>query len=182
MEEELLALTHEEGNWLKKASQLKGIINNNAYIRLNAGILSVNQINELLASYPGTIFFYGSHGHFLYYKQLIDMNYDPKELGHKIIESDILATLKSGTKKEIIIPDQTNSLTRFVIDKYKGVFDKEHKFAGVVETVEDIYPLVEYYLKETGQKLVDDPTSKQGAQYHQNAETDAETGASEWEG
>lgn len=182
MEEELLALTQDGYNWLKKASQLKGIISNNDYIRLNAGILSVNQINELLASYPGNLFFYGTHGHFLYYKQLVDMNYDPKELGHEINETDIFTTLKSGIKKEIIIPDQTNSLTRFVIDKYKSVFDKEHQFAGVVETVEDIYPLVKYYLEETGQKLVDDPTSNKGNQYRQNAETDAETGSSEWEG
>ena len=109
------------------------------------------------------------------------MHYDPVELGHKTIDSDIFATLKSGSKKRIIVSDQTNSLTRFVIDEYKNVFNKEHQFAGVVETVQDIYPLVEYYLQETGQKLVPDPDNNKGKVYHQNAETDAETGASEWE-
>ena len=182
MDEELLALANKEGNWLKKASQLKSVITNNAYIRLNAGILSIEQINELLASYPGNLFFYGKQGHFLYYKQLIDMNYDPVELGQRTIDPNILANLKSGKKSQIIVPDQTNSLTRFVIDIYKSVFDKEHQFAGVVETIQDIYPLVEYYLQETGQKLVDDPKNNKGKVYHQNAEIDAETGASEWEG
>ena len=181
MDEELLALADEEGNWLKKASRLKSVITGNAYLRLNAGILSLEQINELLASYPGNLFFYGRHGYFLYYKQLVDMHYDPVELGHKTIDSDIFATLKSGSKKRIIVPDHTNSLTRFVIDEYKSVYNKSHQFAGVVETVQDIYPLVEYYLQETGQKLVPDPDNK-GKVYHQNAETDAETGASEWEG
>lgn len=182
MDEELLALVDEEGNWLKKASRLKSVITNNAYFRLNAGILSLEQINELLASYPGNLFFYGKDGHFLYYKQLVDMHYDPVELGHKTIDSDIFATLKSGSKKRIIVPDQTNSLTRFVIDEYKSVYNKDHQFSGVVETVQDIYPLVEYYLQKTGQKLVIDPDSNNGKLYRKNAETDAETGASEWEG
>ena len=182
MDEELLALANKEGNWLKKASQLKSVITSNAYLRLNAGILSLEQMNELLASYPGNLFFYGRTGHFLYYKQFVDMNYDPVELGHKIIDSDIFATLKSGSKKRIIVPDHTNSLTRFVIDEYKSVYNKDHQFAGVVETVQDIYPLVEYYLQETGQKLIIDPDSNNGKLYQKNAEIDAETGASEWEG
>lgn len=47
----------EESNWCKKASRLKSIITDNAYSSLNTGILSIEQINELLASYSGNLFF-----------------------------------------------------------------------------------------------------------------------------
>ena len=51
--------------------------------------------------------------------------------------------------------------------------------AGINETVQDIYPLVEYYLKETGQKLVDDSNNPKGDIYRKNQKIDTESGASE---
>lgn len=45
--------------------------------------------------------------------------------------------------------------------------------------IQDSYPLVEYYLKETGQKLIDDPDNPNGEVYRKNQKIDAESGASE---
>ena len=50
-------------------------------IELNAGTLSDKQINELLASLKGEVFFFDRDKRLQYYKQPVDMNYHPQELG-----------------------------------------------------------------------------------------------------
>ena len=118
------------------------------------------------------------------------MNYNPPELGENITAlgqtenekkqlTEIFHKLSTGEEKELHFVDQTNTQERFMVDTYRAIFDKDHQFAGINETVQDIYPLVEYYLKETGQKLVDDPNNPKGDIYRKNQKIDAESGASE---
>ena len=118
------------------------------------------------------------------------MNYNPPELGENITAlgqtenekkqlTEIFHKLSTREEKELHFVDQTNTQKRFMVDTYRAIFDKDHHFAGINETVQDIYPLVEYYLKETGQKLVDDPNNPKGDIYRKNQKIDAESGASE---
>lgn len=158
----------------------------NEDIKLNAGNLSSNQVNELLASLPGQFAFFDEEGHFKYYKQRLDMNYWPPELGKKIQEIDLenaadaFEQVEKG-KKEVHFPADNNSLHRFFVDTYRKAEDKDHNFAGMTRQIQDIYPLVEYYLKETGQKLVNDPDNPNGENYRNQDEIDSLTGASEFE-
>lgn len=156
-------------------------------IKLNAGKLSSDQVNELLASLPGQLAFFDENGYFEYYKQPLDMNYQPPEIGKKIDELDLENTstafkqIKNHGAKEVHYPAKNNSLHRFYVDTYRQAVDKDGNFAGMTRQIQDIYPLVEYYLKQTGQKLVDDPENSQDQLFHKQDEIDSLTGASEFE-
>lgn len=89
------------------------------------------------------------------------MNYNPPELGENITAlgqtenekkqlTEIFHKLSTREEKELHFVDQTNTQKRFMVDTYRAIFDKDHQFAGINETVQDIYPLVEYYLKKPG--------------------------------
>ena len=174
-------------NWTenyKKAAQ------GNDYVKLNAGLMKVKDLDNYLSSFPSSLLSFNKTGEFTYYKQLPGMNYTPPELGENIAAlgqtesekkqlTEIFHKLSTGEAKELHFVDQTNTQKRFMVDTYRAIFDKDHQFAGINETVQDIYPLVEYYLKETGQKLVDDPKNTNGEVYRKNQKIDAESGASE---
>ena len=87
--------------------------------------------------------------------------------------------MSTGEAKELHFADQTNTQKRFMVDSYRAIYDKAHRFIGINESIQDIYPLVEYYLKETGQKLINDPDNPNGEVYRNNQQIDAESGASE---
>ena len=53
--------------------------------------------------------------------------------------------------------------------------DSENKYLGINEYVEDLMPMIKWYLAKTGQKLVDDPDAVTGASVKG---ADASTGAS----
>lgn len=174
-------------NWTenyKKAAQ------GNDYVKLNAGLMKVKDLDNYLSSFPSSLLSFNKAGEFTYYKQLPGMNYTPPELGENIAAlgqtesekkqlTEIFHKLSTGEAKELHFVDQTNTQKRFMVDTYRAIFDKDHHFAGINETVQDIYPLVEYYLKETGQKLVDNPKNINGEVYRKNQKIDAESGASE---
>lgn len=154
-------------------------------IQLNAGMLSDKQINELLASLKGEVFFFDQDKKLQYYKQPVDMNYHPQELGKTFDELHIENTQKAWQniqhgEKTVIFPAENNSLHRFYVDRYEKVVDKNHNLVGMLRQIEDIFPLVDYYLDQTGQKLVDDPANNKGKNFRQIDELDAETGASEY--
>lgn len=160
------------------------------YVRLNAGLMKASDLNDYLSSFDSNLLAFNKNGEFTYYKQLPGMNYNPPELGENITSlgkteqekkqlEEIFHKLSTGEKKELRLSDQTNTQKRFMVDTYRAIYDKNHQFAGVNESIQDIYPLVEYYLKETGQKLVNDPDNPNGEIYSKNQEIDAESGASE---
>ena len=174
-------------NWTEN---YKNAAQGNDYVRLNAGLMKVKDLDNYLSSFPSSLLSFNKTGEFTYYKQLPGMNYNPPELGENITAlgqtenekkqlTEIFHKLSTGEEKELHFVDQTNTQTRFMVDTYRAIFDKDHQFAGINETVQDIYPLVEYYLKETGQKLVDDPNNPKGDIYRKNQKIDAESGASE---
>ena len=174
-------------NWTKN---YKKAAQGNDYVKLNAGLMKVKDLDNYLSSFPSNLLSFNKTGEFTYYKQLPGMNYTPPELGENIAAlgqtesekkqlTEIFHKLSTGEAKELHFVDQTNTQKRFMVDTYRAIFDKDHHFAGINETVQDIYPLVEYYLKETGQKLVDDPKNTNGEVYRKNQKIDAESGASE---
>ena len=150
--------------WKKK---LANAANNDDYVKLNTGLMRVSDLNNYLSSFPSNLLAFNKLGEFTYYKQ------EKKQL------EEVFHKLSTGREKEFRFADQTNTQKRFMVDSYRAVFDKNHQFSGINESIQDIYPLVEYYLKETGQKLVDDPNNPNGEVYRKNQEIDAESGASE---
>ena len=166
-----------KNNWLEQNSK------NKDYIRLNAGLMTIDEIDSFLNS-MSALAFVDQNKKLRYYKQPLNLQYSPDEVGQELgtylededeakRENQIFAELKAG-KRVIYQNNSGNTKTHFVIDSYHRIEDKNQKFAGMAIESQDIYPLIEFYLKETGQKLVDDPDNNVII-----PETDTDTGASE---
>lgn len=164
-------------NWLKQNST------NKDYVHLNAGLMKASEIDEFLNS-TSVLSFIDKKKKLRYYKQPLNLHYSPDEIGQELgsylededeakKEGQIFDQLKAG-KTVMYKNNPGNTKTHFVVDTYQRIEDKNKNFAGVAVESQDIYPLIEFYLKETGQKLVSD---------HENLvdlpDTDADTGASE---
>ncbi|MBP2058071.1 DUF438 domain-containing protein [Lactobacillus colini] len=164
-------------NWLEQNS------NNKDYIRLNAGLMTINEIDNFLNS-TSVLSFVDSDKRLHYYKQPVNLNYSPDEIGQefgtylqdpdKVNEANkIFAELKAG-KKVIYKGNSGNTKKHFVVDSYYRIEDQDSHFAGIGIESQDIYPLVKFYLRATGQSLVDDPDNEVDI-----PEVDTSTGASE---
>src|SRR5699024_8003770 len=52
----------------------------------------------------------------------------------------------------------THGPDKFVVHSYKGIKDKEGRYIGVNEYVQDIQPIIDWYFDQTGQELVGSKT------------------------
>lgn len=166
-----------KNNWLEQNSK------NKDYIRLNAGLMTISEIDNFLNS-TSVLSFVDQNRKLRYYKQPVNLHYSPNEIGQELGSymedidearkvKQIFDELQNG-KKVIYQGNLENTKTHFVVDSYHRIEDKDKQFVGMAIESQDIYPLVEFYLKETGQKLVNDPDNNIDL-----PETDADTGASE---
>lgn len=164
-------------NWLKQNST------NKDYVRLNAGLMKVSEIDEFLNS-TSVLSFVDNEKRLRYYKQPLNLHYSPDEIGQKLgsylkdpdqakKQEQIFDQLQAG-KKVIYQNNPGNTKQHFVVDSYRRIENENKEFAGMALESQNIYPLIEFYLKETGQKLVADPESLVDL-----PDTDTDTGASE---
>lgn len=170
--------------WLDQEQKRKSVVNVTDYIKLSAGLVQVRQLNELIEA-SNLVSFINNKKKLLYYKQPLNLKYTPPEIGQEWnsyltddeMRKDLNTTfteLKNSKKEKVYLANRDNTKTHFLVDTYKKVTDRNGNFSGVLQESQDIYPLVEFYLKETGQKLVNDPNNNVSI-----PETDADTGASE---
>ena len=59
-------------NWIKNGQEA---VNDDDYVKLNAGLMKVSDLNDYLASFPSSLLSFNKLGEFVYYKQLPEMNY-----------------------------------------------------------------------------------------------------------
>ena len=182
-------------DWLDKAAKK---VEGDDYVKLDSGLLTVNQINWMLQNTIGEMTFVDSNNQFLWYNRPKDPNAKmkakriPEQVGDtmKAIHPDVrdvipnakkvvhaLRTKESG-HDDVYMPVPTGNLKELVLHYYKRVEDDEGNYAGIYEWVQDLYPLVKYFCETTGQKLVVDDDATTGATYRRNSDPDAATGAS----
>src|SRR5690606_2239575 len=66
-------------DWVEQAAEATGAVEGNTYVKLNRGLLTVNQLNHFLDSMPAELTFADSNNQFLYYN-------------HKLEAEDMLAS------------------------------------------------------------------------------------------
>ena len=185
-------------DWLDKAAKKVHAAEGDDYVKLDSGLLTVNQINWMLQNTIGEMTFVDSNNQFLWYNRPKDPNAKmkakrtPEQVGDtmKAIHPDVrdvipnakkvvhaLRTKESG-HDDVYMPVPTGNLKELVLHYYKRVEDDEGNYAGIYEWVQDLYPLVKYFCEITGQKLVVDDDATTGATYRRNSDPDAATGAS----
>lgn len=181
-------------DWLEQAAEKVKAVEGNTYVKLDRGLLTVDQINNLLASMPMELTYVDSNNQFLYYnhtKTAEEMlaSRNPGQVGNPLAKCHpekvhknvgyVLQQLRSGAMDAFRLNVPTHGPDKFVVHNYQAMHDSEGNYAGVNEYVLDFQPIIDWYLKQTGQKLVGDVDAVSGASAKDtHEEVDAVAGAS----
>lgn len=157
----------DAANWVDHAAKRMGAATGDTYLELNRGILTVNQLNHFLNSMPMELNIFDSNNQFLYYNKQTDDKFVErrhsdvgKPAGALYSESKhvhlsgIISKLRTGEIDSHREHVPTNNPYEFVVHTYKALRDARGKFLGINKYVRDLQPIVDWYLKETGQALV----------------------------
>lgn len=156
-------------DWVEQVSKQEAAVKDDTYLKLDGGVLAVNQLNDLLNTLPIEITYADSNNQFLYYNYHLekgDMLADrhPSQVGNPLADchptyaidhaQKVIKELRTGETDTYRINAPNEDPNKFVVHNYKAMKDDKGHFAGVHEYVEDIAPLVRWYLEQTGQELI----------------------------
>jgi len=166
-----------DDNWLDKAAKKVNAVEGDTYVKLDSGLLTVNQLNYLLKTTPIELTYVDENNQFIYYNRFLPTEQmlakrTPAQVGdsleavhpgkERVIKhvKQVLNLLRTGEKDLISMPVPGNDENHHVMHYYKAMHDEEGNYKGVNEWAIDLKPIVNEYLKATGQKLVPDPDNK----------------------
>lgn len=156
-------------DWFEQAVAKAKPVDGDTYVKLDRGILTVNQLNSFLKSMPMELTFMDASNQFLYYNYNTaseDMlaSTAPHQVGSPIGELHpegghgrvemLIQQLRSGEMDSFPIHVPTHGPNKFVVHNYKAIRDKAGNYLGVNEFVLDLKPLIDWYLEQTNQQLV----------------------------
>lgn len=180
-------------DWYEKAAEKVNAVSGDTYVKLDRGILTVDQLNYFLNSMPMELTYADSNNQFLYYnynKEDYEMlaKRRPEQVGCSLSNVHpervygsvnwLVGLLRSGQVDVFRTHVPTHGPDKYVVHNYQAMYDKDGKYAGINEYILDFKPIVDWYLKQTGQALVPAGAAAAGG-YHQAAPAaDATSGAS----
>lgn len=181
-------------DWVEQAAEKVNPATGNDYVKLNRGILTVNQIDQFLRSMPMELTFADSNNQFLYYnsvlppEEMFAKRY-PEQPGnplgachpdrtHKNVKW-VISQLRSGKQDIVRVHVPTHGPDKYVVHNYQAIRDDEGNYMGINEYIMDIKPTVDWYLQQTGQELVGGKDTVSGASQSDNKQADTVSGASQ---
>lgn len=159
-------------DWFEQALEKVRAVEGNTYVKLDRGILTVEQLNSFLNSMPMELTFMDSNNQFLYYNyhmpaEAMLASTQPNQVGSPIAELHpagghervemLIQQLRTGKIDSFPIHVPTHGPDKFVVHNYKAIRDKTGDYFGVNEYVLDLQPIIDWYLKQTNQELVGGP-------------------------
>lgn len=158
-------------DWVEQAAAKTKAASGKDYVKLDRGVLTVDQLNWFLNTMPMELTYADDNNQFIYYnhtlpgKEMLAPR-DPKQVGDPMDAvhppraikgvKHVISSLRNGNDL-VEMPVPGNKLNeRHIMHYYKAMRDSEGNYRGVNEWVLDLWPIVESYLKQTGQKLVKD--------------------------
>jgi DUF438 domain-containing protein len=180
-------------DWVEQAAEKVNAVEGDTYVKLNRGILTVDQINTFLSSMPMELTYADENNQFLYYNYTMeaeDMLADrvPGQVGNPLVlchpESAlknvgcVIKQLRSGRQDVVRVHVPTHGPDKFVVHNYQAMHDAEGNYRGINEYILDFKPIVDWYLKQTGLKLDGDIDAASGASQKEEETVDAGSGAS----
>ena len=156
-------------DWVEQAAAKTKAASGKDYVKLDRGVLTVDQLNWFLNTMPMELTYADDNNQFIYYnhtlpgKEMLAPR-DPKQVGNPMDAvhppraikgvKHVISSLRNGNDL-VEMPVPGNKLNeRHIMHYYKAMRDSEGNYRGVNEWVLDLWPIVESYLKQTGQKLV----------------------------
>lgn len=160
-------------DWVEQASAKVKAVSGATYVQLDRGVLTVDQLNYLLSSLPMEVTYADSNNEFLYYnagkKDAGTLaGRTPAQVGNPLIVCHpakalknvewVLQQLRAGKQDVVRIHVPKHGPDQYVVHSYQALHDKQHQYMGINEYVQDIKPLIDWYLQQTKQQLVGGPT------------------------
>lgn len=166
-----------DDDWLDKAAKKTNAVEGDTYVKLDCGLLTVNQLNYMLKTTPLELTYVDENNQFIYYNNFLPTEKmlakrTPAQVGdslamvhpgkERVIKhvKQVIHELRTGKTDLVSMPVPGNSGDHHVMHYYKVMHDEEGNYKGVNEWAVDLKPIVDEYLKETGQKLVPDPDNQ----------------------
>ncbi|GEN49171.1 PAS domain-containing protein [Ligilactobacillus pobuzihii] len=176
----------DSDTWIDQATEKTKAVSGETYVKLDCGILTVNQLNYFLNSMPFELTFADDNNQFLYYNNMMPADEmlagrKPSQVGNAIAychpprarkgAAKVVNMLRNGKTDKFRLAVPGNGPDKCVLHDYIAMHDEQGRYRGVNEQIYDLMPAIKWYLKHTGQKLVNDP----------NATADTVTGPSQHE-
>lgn len=165
-------------NWVEDAAEVTDAAKNDDYVQLDRGVLTVNQINNMMKHLPLEVTLADENSQFLYYnyrEESEDMlaARAPKQVGDALTAGHPEEAQKNMQRaldlfyagEETFFQRHANSDNEdeFVVITYQAVYDENGDYRGITQYAQDIQPTIDFYLEQTGMKLVEDPDAVSGA-------------------
>lgn len=180
-------------DWVEQAAKIVNAAEGDAYVKLNRGILTVNQLNYFLSSMPMELTYADNNNQFLYYNQTkpgdqMLASRVPGQAGNPLANCHpekalknvewVIKQLRSGAQDAVRVHVPTHGPDKYVVHNYQAMHDDEGNYAGINEFILDFKPIIDWYLKQTGQTLTGNVDAVSSASTKDHEEVDAVSSAS----
>ena len=160
----------DDPEWVEKASEIVGAAQGNDYVRLDHGLLTVDQIDMFLKALPFEVTYADDNNQFLYYNFNKPANKMlaprvPAQSGNRLgtvhpprtfkkCGNTSLRNLRAGNVDyfRTIVPNTPPEIIN--VHNYQAMYYPDGSYAGINEIVFDFKPWLDWYLQTTGQRLV----------------------------
>ncbi len=163
----------DDPEWVEKVAEITGAVSGDTYVKLDHGVLTVNQIDMFLKALPFELTYADDNNQFLYYN---NAHQDPDTMFAKRVPSQsggrmstvhgslpparmknvewVIGTLRNGNQEYVrtVVPNPDPSVVN--THNYQAMYYPDGSYAGINEIVFNFKPWLDWYLKETGQRLV----------------------------
>ncbi|MFC3932806.1 NAD(P)H-dependent oxidoreductase [Streptococcus dentapri] len=161
----------DDPNWVEKAADLVGAVSGDTYVKLDHGILTVNQIDMFLKAMPFELTYADDNNQFLYYNHNQDSDTMlaarvPSQSGNRMdtVHNSlpparmknvewVIGTLRNGNQEYVrtMVPNPDSSVVN--THNYQAMYYPDGSYAGINEIVFNFRPWIDWYLQATGQHL-----------------------------
>ncbi|KGR72809.1 NAD(P)H-dependent oxidoreductase [Streptococcus phocae subsp. salmonis] len=189
----------DDPDWLDKAAEKVNAVEGDTYVKLDNGLLTVNQLNMFLNAMPFELTYADDNNQFLYYN---NNHPDPDTmLGKRVREQVgnrlatvhdslpparmknvewVIGTLRNGNQEYVrtVVPGTPPEIIN--THNYQAMYYPDGSYAGINEIIFNFKPWLDWYLQTTGQQLVwGVANGASPVDASVNQATDATSGASE---
>ena len=163
----------DDPDWLEKAAKQVNAVEGNTYVKLDNGLLTVNQLNMFLNAMPFELTYADDNNQFLYYN---NKHQEPNTmLGKRVLEQVgnrmstvhgtlpparmknvewVIGTLRNGNQEYVrtIVPGTPPEIIN--THNYQAMYYPDGSYAGINEIIFNFKHWLDWYLEATGQRLV----------------------------
>ncbi len=163
----------DDPEWVEKAAELVGAVSGDTYVKLDHGILTVNQIDMFLKAMPFELTYADDNNQFLYFN---NAHQDPNTMFGKRVRAQsgnrlgtvhgslpdsrmknvewVVGVLRNGDQEYVrtIVPGTPEGVIN--THNYQAMYYPDGSYAGINEIIFNFQPWLDWYLNTTGQRLV----------------------------